>query len=570
MRRETPVFDIYLKELLKGEKKMMLAKAIFDQLTTLQKFKFLLQRINSKITKEQFVNNYQILVQPKKYMSLVRAASNEDGIIKLSDQKIAELEALPLSSLPGKFIPMSGAASRMFGFLKEFLKTGEMNPKVATFISGLDKTNLNGPKFAFLEPLETILKKNGFSLQSLIEEGQYKEVIRFVLEPKGLNYENLPKGLIYFHLNEKGRPVLALEEHMIEALRDTNGKLAISISPEHKKNFLAAIKEIKQLNPALKSVEVTISYQDPATDSIAIDPVTKKIILDANGRIAKFAAGHGSLITNYEDPRLTSNVDSLPTSKDAILARQKYYRLFAALTAQIKSRISKILNDVQKPGMTNETELLFAISALKKQGVQFCMNYEEFLVVNLNKKIEILKQALDRPLAVIGVVVNQGEPGGGPFVIEYNGYQKLSIVEKDEIAPDQMHLMQNGKYFNPVYLMVDPLKANGEKYDLVNFSNVDRYFLVEKPYQGKKVLRMEHPGLWNGRMDGFTTLFVEIPIETFAPVKEVNDLLRPEHQFNPDAVIKSQPKELSQAIFDDLKGSGKIVEDKGSKGDANN
>jgi hypothetical protein len=158
------------------------------------------------------------------------------------------------------------------------------------------------------------------------------------------------------------------------------------------------------------------------------------------------------------------------------LARQKYYRLFAALTAQIKGRISKLLNDIQNPGMVNETELIFTVSALKREGVQFCMKYDTFLVANINKKIEMLKEALDRPLAVIGVVVNQGEPGGGPFVIEYNGYQKLSIVEKDEISPDQMHLMQTGKFFNPVYLMVDPLNSKGEKYDLVKYSNVDRYF----------------------------------------------------------------------------------------------
>lgn len=525
----TPVFDIYIKDRLRGEKKMMLTKAIFDQLTTFQKFVFLLQRIDPKVSKAQIVNNYQILIQPKKYMSLVRAAGYEDGIIKLSDKKIAELEALPLSALPGKFIPMSGAASRMFGFLNEFLKNAEINAKVENFIKGL-ALNVPGPKFAFVKPLMDVLKKDGFDLVELIKFKDYKTIIEYVLEPKGLNYKNLPKGLIYFHLNHEGRPVLALEEHMIEALRDTNGQLAISISPEHKKNFLAAIKEIKKINPALKSVKVSISYQDPSTDSIAIDPDTKKIILDSKGRFAKFAAGHGSLITNYEDPRLTSNVDSLPTSKEAILARQKYYRLFAALTAQIKGRISKLLNDIQNPGMVNETELIFTVSALKREGVQFCMKYDTFLVANINKKIEMLKEALDRPLAVIGVVVNQGEPGGGPFVIEYNGYQKLSIVEKDEISPDQMHLMQTGKFFNPVYLMVDPLNSKGEKYDLVKYSNVDRYFLVEKPYNGKKVLRMEHPGLWNGRMDGFTTMFVEIPIETFAPVKEVNDLLRQEHQ----------------------------------------
>jgi hypothetical protein len=529
MNRVTQIFDIYIKESLEGERKMMLAKAIFDQLTTLQKFKFLLQRINPKVSKQQYINNYQILIQPKKYMSLVKAAGYEDGIVKLSDEKIEELEALPLSAFPGKFIPMSGAASRMFGFLNEFLKNAEVNPKVEAFIKGLT-LNAPGPKFAFVKPLIKVLQRDNLDLSTLLKFNDYKTIVEYVLEPKGLNYKNLPKALIYFHLNEKGRPVLALEEHMIEALRDTNGQLSISISPEHKKNFLAAIKEIKQINPALKTVNVSISYQDPSTDSIAIDPVTKKIILDAKGRIAKFAAGHGSLITNYEDPRLTSNVDSLPTSKEAILARQKYYRLFAALTAQIKARISKILNDIQNPGLVSETELLLAVSALKRQGVQLCMKYDEFLVVNVNKKIEMLKEALDRPLAVIGVVVNQGEPGGGPFVIEYNGYQKLSIVEKDEISPDQMHLMQTGKFFNPVYLMVDPLNSKGEKYDLVKYSNVDRYFLVEKPYNGKKVLRMEHPGLWNGRMDGFTTLFVEIPIETFAPVKEVNDLLRPEHQ----------------------------------------
>jgi len=528
MRQPGSVFDIYSVEKTEGEI-MILSKTILNQLSTYQRLKFFLERIYGNASIDQIAKTFQILIQPKKYMNLIKAAGYEDGIVKLSDEKIEELEALPLSAFPGKFIPMSGAASRMFGFLNEFLKNAEVNPKVETFINGLT-LNTPGPKFAFVMPLMNVLKKNGLDLNHLIRFKDYKTLIEYVLEPKGLNYKNLPKGLIYFHLNEKGRPVLALEEHMIEALRDTNGQLSISISPEHKKSFLTAIKEIKQLNPALKSVKVSISYQDPATDSIAIDPVTKKIILDAKGRIAKFAAGHGSLITNYEDPRLTSNVDSLPTSKEAILARQKYYRLFTALTAQIKKSISKILNDIQMPGMANETELIFAVSALKRQGVQLCMKYDEFLTVNINKKIEMLKEALDRPLAVIGVVVNQGEPGGGPFVIEYNGYKKLSIVEKDEIAPDQMHLMQTGKFFNPVYLMVDPLNSKGEPYDLVKFSNADRYFLVEKPYNGKKVLRMEHPGLWNGRMDGFTTLFVEIPIETFAPVKEVNDLLRPEHQ----------------------------------------
>jgi hypothetical protein len=230
----------------------MLTKAIFDQLTTFQKFVFLLQRIDPKVSKAQIVNNYQILIQPKKYMSLVRAAGYEDGIIKLSDKKIAELEALPLSALPGKFIPMSGAASRMFGFLNEFLKNAEINAKVENFIKGL-ALNVPGPKFAFVKPLMDVLKKDGFDLVELIKFKDYKTIIEYVLEPKGLNYKYLPKGLIYFHLNHEGRPVLALEEHMIEALRDTNGQLAISISPEHKKNFLAAIKEIKKINPALKS-----------------------------------------------------------------------------------------------------------------------------------------------------------------------------------------------------------------------------------------------------------------------------------------------------------------------------
>jgi hypothetical protein len=280
MNRVTQIFDIYIKESLEGERKMMLAKAIFDQLTTLQKFKFLLQRINPKVSKQQYINNYQILIQPKKYMSLVKAAGYEDGIVKLSDEKIEELEALPLSAFPGKFIPMSGAASRMFGFLNEFLKNAEVNPKVEAFIKGLT-LNAPGPKFAFVKPLIKVLQRDNLDLSTLLKFNDYKTIVEYVLEPKGLNYKNLPKALIYFHLNEKGRPVLALEEHMIEALRDTNGQLSISISPEHKKNFLAAIKEIKQINPALKTVNVSISYQDPSTDSIAIDPVTKKIILDA-------------------------------------------------------------------------------------------------------------------------------------------------------------------------------------------------------------------------------------------------------------------------------------------------
>jgi hypothetical protein len=192
MKQKASVFDIYSDKETKGET-MMLSKTILNQLSTYQRIKLFLEGIYGKSSIDQIVNNFQILIQPKKYVSLIKAAGYEDGIIKLDEAKILELESVSISKLPGKFIPMSGAASRMFGFLNEFLKTAEVNPKVETFIDGL-RLDTAGPKFAFVKPLINVMQRDGLDLNYLIRFKNYQTIVEYVLEPKGLNYKNLPKG----------------------------------------------------------------------------------------------------------------------------------------------------------------------------------------------------------------------------------------------------------------------------------------------------------------------------------------------------------------------------------------
>ncbi|HAR62467.1 MAG TPA: hypothetical protein DCS13_03300 [Candidatus Margulisbacteria bacterium] len=480
----------------------------------------------------EVVNNYNVLVSEKKQVKLIKPATEEEGLISIDnllDDLAYGYEAI--ENKPVKFTPMSGAASRMFGFLESYYQNAsdDDNEKVNTFIKGLDERQ-PGPHFSFVRELKDVLKRDNLNLSKLVDEKKYKTIISYVLNENGLNYRNKPKALIPFHV-QNGRAILALEAQMEEALRYGNGNLFITILHEHQDQFIQAIEKIKKENNELSQVYIHISEQYNSTNTIAIDPATKEIVRNNDGKISFFPAGHGALIKNLPNsgPSILRNVDNVTSDEIRKQVIDKYHKAFSVYLSQIKTKVSTILTRLDADSIS-ETDLRDQMFALQKQGFQLIIDNDSFSNAPFDEMKRIARIALNRPIKIVGVVKNQGEPGGGPFIIEYGDYRIISIVEKDEIPLEQKSLMEKGKYFNPVDILADPVDYKGNFFDLTEFINKSRYFIVSRRFLGKEVKRMEHPGLWNGTMDGWNSIYVVMPNETFAPVKEVNDLLRLEHQ----------------------------------------
>jgi uncharacterized protein (DUF433 family) len=355
-------------------------------------------------------------------------------------------------------------------------------------------------------------------------------VVAYTLEQHGLGLRRKPKAVIPFHLRD-GRPVTPLEEHMGEARRYAGSRLHATISPEHRPLYDAALDEIRAHDPALAEVEVSFSVQHASTDSVAIDAETGDLVRDEEGRLAFFPAGHGALLKNIDAldrPVVLRNVDNVPRPAAAQDAIERYHRAMFGLLAGLRGAVARLIEAIDEGGTDDAIEA--DLNALRARRLNLHLDPARLAAAAPAERRALLRAALDRPIKLVGVVANQGEPGGGPFVIDYQGIELLSIVEKDEIADAQRPLMSDGQFFNPVDLLIDPTDHRGRPFDLFRFVNQERHFLVRKPYRGREVIRLEHPGLWNGAMEGWSSVFVALPLETFAPVKEVIDLLRPAHQ----------------------------------------
>ncbi|MBN2358557.1 MAG: DUF4301 family protein [Deltaproteobacteria bacterium] len=473
------------------------------------------------------------LRRPPKFVALEKAATRYDGVFDLPDVELLAARFGQLRQVPMKFAPMSGAASRMFGFLERVAAgqgKGDDDAKAKRLAAALDPRTA-GPRLAFREPLVAALARRGLDLDALLGRGELKPVIAGLIDDAGLGYRGKPKALIPFHLRD-GRPVYALEEHLAEAAAYAGNRLHVTISPEHRPLYDAALEEIRRQSPALKKVEIEFSEQHRATDSVAIDAETGALVREGDGTIAFFPAGHGSLLRNIDRlgrPAVLRNVDNVPKPEAARRLVVRWHQAFAVVLADVKAVVAEALVAIDD-GRASERLLDGCLSRLEALRVNLFLERLQYRRANLEQKRALMQVALDRPFKIMGVVKNQGEPGGGPFVVNYGGQRIVSIVEKDEIAPEQRSLMADGEFFNPVDLVIDPTDHRGQPYDLTRFVNHNRHFIVRKPYRGRDVIRLEHPGLWNGAMDGWNSLVVAMPIEVFAPVKEVTDLLRPEHQ----------------------------------------
>ena len=433
-----------------------------------------------------------------------------------------------------KFVPASGAASRMFKDLFEFLAAGYEAP--ATKFEQLFFDNIR--KFAFYDDLDAAcLHMVGKNIATLLAEGQYKAVVAALLEVGGLNYGSLPKGLLKFHTYKEGVRT-PLEEHLVEGALYASGKsgrvnVHFTVSAEHRALIEALVRE-KAASFAKRygvSYNISFSEQKPNTDTIAADMHNEPF--RDNGKLVFRPGGHGALIENPNDLDadiiFIKNIDNVVPDKlkgDTVL----YKKLIAGVLVSLQQQAFQYLERLDSGDYTQE-EILDILQFVQKK--LFCKN-PDIKHLEDSELVVYLRQKLNRPMRVCGMVKNVGEPGGGPF-LAYNsdGTISLQILESSQIDmndPVGKQMFEQGTHFNPVDLVCAVRDYKGHKFDLARYVDPSTGFISYKSKNGKELKALELPGLWNGAMSDWSTVFVEVPLDTFNPVKTVNDLLRDQHQ----------------------------------------
>lgn len=465
---------------------------------------------------------------------------NEKEIIELAayfDKKFKDYEII-------KFVPASGAASRMFKHLFEFdeklaevndLERLESDEKYKTVFQFFSKLK----SFAFYDELETVLHDKGFNIDGLLESGQYELILDYFLTDKGLNYTNLPKGLLAFHTYEDSNR-LAVEEHLVEGAHystdaDKITHLHLTVSPEHLEKFEKAITDRKTKYENKFGVKYNIEYsqQKPSTDIIAVDMDNNPFRLN-DGSLLFRPGGHGALIENLNDLNsgivFIKNIDNIVPDQ----LRDTTYLYKKALGGLLIKLQEETFNKLEEldGGNISEEELenirSFAENELNIFIPHAYKGYEKM------DRIDYLYNKLNRPIRICGMVKNEGEPGGGPYwVVNENDELSLQIVESSQMDlndPLQAEIVSKATHFNPVDLVSGIKNYKGEKFDLKKYIDPETGFISIKSQNGKDLKAQELPGLWNGAMADWITIFVETPLITFNPVKTINDLLRTEHQ----------------------------------------
>lgn len=474
------------------------------------------------------------------FLKLAGAASPEKGItIPSAEEKKAYLAAwdqyLQGNGKVLKFVPASGAASRMFKDLFEFLD-GDSNTPNNAFI---EKFFANIKKFAFYKELDAVLLEGEKkSVDQLIAEGNYKIIVDYLLGNKGLSYGKLPKGLLKFHSYEKG-PRTPLEEHLVEGALYACGKTGdvnvhFTVSPEHKELFETLFVE-KQAEYATQygvKYSVSFSEQKASTDTVAANPDNTPFRTE-DGKILFRPGGHGALIENLND--LDADIIFIKNIDNVVPDRLKpetveYKKLIAGVLVSKQKQAFDYLNKLDS-GRYVHSELEEMIHFLHND---LCLRNPELKDLEDAELAIYLKKKLNRPMRVCGMVKNVGEPGGGPF-LAYNpdGTISLQILESSQIDTNNdeyVKMFKGGTHFNPVDLVCAVKDYKGKKFDLTKYVDPQTGFISSKSKNGKELKALELPGLWNGAMSDWNTIFVEVSLGTFNPVKTVNDLLREQHQ----------------------------------------
>lgn len=474
------------------------------------------------------------------YLKIYDSARPGEGITVLNDQEqqvaIERWEKyLADGGKVTKFVPASGAASRMFKALFAFVDGTEDHPAEGSDVQKL----LSGiHKLAFFDELNSLLlEKYSKDVDTLIAEGHEKEVIAAIIKPDGMNYGNLPKGLLTFHHSNDGTRT-PVEEQLMEgaqSARQADGtvNMHLTVSGSHRDAFEKKLAEVK---PAIEKkmgvkINVGMSEQKASTDTVAVNE--DNTLFRENGEMVFRPGGHGSLIQNLND--LDAQVVFIKNIDNVVPDRLRgdtlrYKKVLAGYLIELHDKVTGYISLIDNRLYTGEQlgEICdFLRSAFSFDSPAMETLKDEDLATYLRTK-------LDRPLRVCGMVKNEGEPGGGPYIVfNSDGSRSLQILESTQIDLDKEEnrkMMAKATHFNPVDLVCYVRNADGRKFDLTRYVDPQTGFISSKSLHGRSLKALELPGLWNGAMSDWNTAFVEVPVTTFNPVKTVNDLLRPQHQ----------------------------------------
>ena len=490
------------------------------------------------------------------WMKIVAPATPERGIQVLDAEAVeAACKYYEEASINGKckFVPASGAASRMFKDLfsgLDALKAGKELADDAPAAKFVDQIQ----SFAFYTP-------ELFGEQTCKCPEYRQSVLAKTLTDEGLGYGSKPKGVLKFHKYTDGEIRTAFAEHLVEAqnyMRNEDGtaNLVVTISPEHQHLFEEAYAEVKAAYEAKYGVKynITFTFQDKATDTIAVDVDNKPFRTETDALLFR-PAGHGALIYNLnkleEEVVSIKNIDNVANER-LLPETATWKKVLLGKALELRDTLHGYLRELDMA--TTQYVTAPSIPAhtgfgdedvYQSEAVQaLCDDIEAYLdnvlcvkmpaAADCKSRVEALRAKLDRPVRVAGMVKNQGEPGGGPFVIaEKDGSTSLQVLESVQINMSDDHArnaLASATHFNPVDIVCCLHNYKGESFDLLQYVDEDAGFISSKSYQGRELKALELPGLWNGAMSNWNTLFVEVPLETFNPVKVVLDLLRPAHQ----------------------------------------
>ncbi len=478
-------------------------------------------------------------------VDLDRAATIGDGILKVGKDELDKLNKIfdsgAQKSRVMKFVPASGAASRMFRDLESMLnKYDDISPETLESVEPenvFTKTFIERIRdFAFWEDLKVVLQSDGMTSGELIDKGIYRPLIEYTLRENGLNYSNKPKALIKFHKYDDGART-SFEEHLAEGLvyaKQEGGKVLIhfTISPEFQNEFDALLENLREkYEKDGITLDVSFSEQEKSTDTLAAD-MNNEPFLDEDGKPVFRPGGHGALLNNLDrleaDLVFIKNIDNIVPER----LRDETYLYKKAIGGKLIEVRDKVFSHLRKIDAADFSTLDEA-AAFAQNELNITLS-DSFSSKTELGKAEELKELLNRPIRVCAMVVNEGEPGGGPFwVRQKDGTITLQIVETSQIDlenPDQKKIMEQSTHFNPTDLVCCVTNYEGKPFNLNDFKDPDTSFIANKSKDGRQLKALELPGLWNGAMAHWINVFMEAPVITFNPVKTINDLLREQHQ----------------------------------------
>jgi len=500
---------------------------------------------------EKMIEQIEMFEKGIPYLKLVRSCTKGDGIKIIDEDSFEELiteyqRAVDAGRIT-KFVPASGAASRMFKKLQTIFVNSDAikRDSLESAASNNDADSIavlefvdNLKRFAFYSDLKEKMSNDGLNIEQLLNEKNYYAILKYTLEAEGLNYVNQPKGSIKFHYYPDGSRT-AFEEHLQETIdyamgKDKTAKVHFTISPEHRELANLIVKRaVENYRKAGNDIEVSFSYQKSSTDTIAVT-LENVPFKDAEGNLVFRPAGHGALIENLNDLSgdliFIKNIDNIVPDqwrKTTIL----YKKNLAGYLIDLQNKIFKNLNDLDKGEISPST--INSIFDFVKTELSLHID-EDFNFLPIQDQTQTLKEILDKPIRACGMVKAESHTGGGPFWVKNSeGNISIQIVETTQIDVDdeeQSNIMESATHFNPVDLVCGVRDYKGREFNLLNYIDPDTGFITTKSKDGRELKALELPGLWNGSMAKWITIFVEVPRITFNPVKEVNDLLKKQHQ----------------------------------------